>query len=299
MPHSTHQTLSYSIENSVAHVEIDRADSLNSLTREVFEDLVEVGLTLRDTAEIKAVVLSGRGRAFSAGLDFSEFARFAEVDSPAGDAAATSTITRGAEADAPPADSPAAGTPTKGAVEVGERLGAARALAQKAVHVWSLVPVPVIAAINGAALGGGMQIALGADIRVAHPESQFSMMEIKWGIIPDMCGTQILPRLVGPGRAKKLIMTGEAISGQDACEMGIVEELAEDPVDRALHLARDFADKSRPALVWAKSLVDMSYSADLPTGLDAEQTALAELLGSPEQREALESQLARLLRKRS
>src|SRR5699024_12704349 len=87
-----------------------------------------------------------------------------------------------------------------GAVELGPRRGSAGALAQKAVHIWSLVEVPVIAAIRGAALGGGMQITLGADMRVAAPDARLSLMELKWGIIPDMCGTQLLPRLVGPAQ---------------------------------------------------------------------------------------------------
>src|SRR5699024_10634450 len=121
MSQTTHSTVEYSIADGIAHVEIDRAEKLNSLTREVFEDLVEAGLALQEATEVKAVVLSGRGRAFSAGLDFTELSRIAE----------------------------------DGAVELGPRLGSARALAQKAVHIWSLVEVPVIAAIRGAALGGG------------------------------------------------------------------------------------------------------------------------------------------------
>lgn len=262
MPQAAHGTVVCTSRDGVAHVEIDRAEKLNSLTREVFEDLVEVGLELSADPEVRAVVLSGRGRAFSAGLDLSEMARIAE-----------------------------AGT---GVVDVGERLGAARALAQKAVHVWSLVEVPVIAAVLGPALGGGMQIALGADIRVASPDSQFSLMEIKWGIIPDMGGTQLLPRFVGPGMAKKLIVTGEAIGGVEAQRIGLVEELADDPVARALDLAADIAGKSRASLVWSKRLVDLSYAAPLEVGLDAEQEALAELLGSDEQRRVVEARLSQL-----
>lgn len=269
---STNGTLECTIDHGTAHVEIDRADKLNSLTREVFSDLVEVGLSLRDDATVSAVVLSGRGRAFSAGLDFSEFARLAEPGAAAGGEGS--------------------------AVVIGERLGAARALAQQAVHVWSLVEAPVIAAINGAALGGGFQIALGADIRIAAPDSQLSLLEVRWGIIPDMCGTQLLPRLVGPGMAKKLILTGEAVSGETALGIGLVEEVAEDPIARALDLARDIAAKSRAAVIRAKRLVDLAAEADLPTGLDAEQTALAELIGTDEQRQAVEAQLARLLAKR-
>ncbi|MGO2029205.1 MAG: enoyl-CoA hydratase-related protein, partial [Brevibacterium aurantiacum] len=208
MPHAAHSNVTYTIDRGVAHVEIDRAEKLNSLTREVFEDLVEVGLALRESTEVRAVVLSGRGRAFSAGLDFTEMSRLAE------DGTAT---TSAAEAGAGSAAA------TGGAVDVGERLGSARALAQKAVHVWSLIEVPVIAGIRGPALGGGMQIALGADIRIAGKDVQLSLMEIKWGIIPDMCGTQLLPRLVGPGMAKKLIATGEAIGAEEALRIGLVE----------------------------------------------------------------------------
>ena len=163
--------------------------------------------------------------------------------------------------------------------------------------MWSLIEVPVIAGIRGPALGGGMQIALGADIRIAGLDAQLSLMEIKWGIIPDMCGTQLLPRLVGPGTAKKLIATGEAIGAEEALRIGLVEEVAEDPVERALELAADIAGKSRSALVWAKKLVDLSYEADLATGLDAEQEALASLIGTDEQRQVVAERLARMAKK--
>lgn len=290
MPHAAHASLTYSIDQGVAHVEIDRAEKLNSLTREVFEDLVEVGLALKGSDEVRAVVLSGRGRAFSAGLDLTEMSRLAGEGTPTTAAAgAGSTSTAEVDAKAP--------SSADDAVDVGERLGAARALAQKAVHVWSLIEVPVIAAVRGPALGGGMQITLGADIRIAGTDAQLSLMEIKWGIIPDMCGTQILPRLVGPGMAKKLIATGEAIGSEEALRIGLVEELADDPVGRALELATDIAGKSRSALVWAKKLVDLSYEADLTTGLDAEQEALASLIGTDEQRRVVEERLARMAKR--
>lgn len=283
MPETTHSTVVYSITEGIAHVEIDRADKLNSLTREVFEDLVEAGLALKDSSEVKAVVLSGRGRAFSAGLDFTELARIAEAG-----AATRSTSEEEAEtgSGAKSADSVAS------VVEVGTRLGSARALAQKAVHVWSLVEVPVIAAVRGAALGGGLQIALGADMRVAGPDAKLSLMELNWGIIPDMCGTQLLPRLVGPAQAKKLIVTADTIGAEEALRIGLVDEVAEDPLARALELAGQIAGQSRSALVWAKRLVDLSYESDLSTGLDAEQEALAALLGTDEQKQVVATRLA-------
>jgi len=152
--------------------------------------------------------------------------------------------------------------------------------------------VPVIAAIRGAALGGGMQIALGADMRIAGHDAQLSLMEIKWGIIPDMCGSQLLPRLVGPAMAKKLIVTGDAVDAATAERIGLVEELAEDPVARALELAAQIAGRSRSALVWSKRLVDLSYDAEFSVGLDAEQEALASLLGTAEQKAVVAERLA-------
>ncbi len=285
MSETTNSTVVCSIADGVAHVEIDRADKLNSLTREVFEDLVEAGLALKDSSEVKAVVLSGRGRAFSAGLDFTELARIAEAG------AATRSSAEEAAAEKAAGESGGADS-VASAVDIGERLGSARALAQKAVHVWSLVEVPVIAAVRGAALGGGLQIALGADMRVAGPDAKLSLMELNWGIIPDMCGTQLLPRLVGPAQAKKLIVTADTVGAEEALRIGLVEEVAEDPLARALELAGQIAGQSRSALVWAKRLVDLSYDSDLGTGLDAEQEALAALLGTDEQKQVVATRLA-------
>ena len=302
MPHAAHAHVTYAIDRGIAHVEIDRAEKLNSLTREVFEDLVEVGLALKGSDTVRAVVLSGRGRAFSAGLDFTEMSRIAEEGTATTSTAeasegTTSTAEAGAGSESATQAGAGSASSAESVVDVGQRLGSASALAQKAVHVWSLIEVPVIAGIRGPALGGGMQIALGADIRVAGPDAQLSLMEIKWGIIPDMCGTQILPRLVGPGMAKKLIVTGEAIGAEEALRIGLVEELADDPVGRALELAADIAGKSRSALVWAKRLVDLSYEADFAAGLDAEQEALASLIGTDEQRRVVEERLAGMARR--
>ena len=285
MSETTNSTVVCSIADGVAHVEIDRADKLNSLTREVFEDLVEAGLALKDSSEVKAVVLSCRGRAFSAGLDFTELARIAEAG------AATRSSAEEAAAEKAAGESGGADS-VASAVDIGERLGSARALAQKAVHVWSLVEVPVIAAVRGAALGGGLQIALGADMRVAGPDAKLSLMELNWGIIPDMCGTQLLPRLVGPAQAKKLIVTADTVGAEEALRIGLVEEVAEDPLARALELAGQIAGQSRSALVWAKRLVDLSYDSYLSTGLDAEQEALAALLGTDEQKQVVATRLA-------
>lgn len=129
-------------------------------------------------------------------------------------------------------------------------------------------------------------------MRVAAPDAKLSLMELKWGIIPDMCGTQLLPRLVGPAQAKKLIVTAEAIGAEEALRIGVVEEIVEDPVARARELAGQIAGQSRSALVWAKRLVDLSYDSELSAGLDAEQEALSQLLGTDEQKQVVAQRLA-------
>lgn len=260
---ATNGHVTLTIEDRLAHVEINRPETLNSLTREVFEDLTELGQRLMDDSEVACVVLTGAGRAFCAGLDLGEFDRMKSGEK----------------------------TPL---VSQGDRLGSARALAQKAVHVWSLLEVPVIAGVHGVAFGGGLQIALGADVRIMAPDTKVSMMEINWGLAPDMGGTQLLPRLVGPAQAKYLTITGTVISGARCGEIGMAEEVTEDAVDRALELGREVADKSRNALVWAKQLIDLSETSALAEGLDAEQEAITELMGSAEQLEAVDKRMAEL-----
>lgn len=260
---ASHGHVTLTIEDRLAHVQINRPEKLNSLTREVFTDIVELGQQLMDRRDIACVVLTGAGRAFCAGLDLGAFNEM-----------------KAGERDP--------------VVALGDRMGSARALAQKAVHVWSLLEVPVIAGVHGVSFGGGLQLALGADIRVMAPDTKVSMMEVNWGLIPDMTGTQILPRLVGPSQAKYLTFTGEIISGTRCGEIGLADEVTENAVDRALELGREIADKSRTALVWAKKLIDMSDSASLEEGFDAEQEAIVELMGSAEQIEAVDKRMALL-----
>ncbi|GAA2007056.1 enoyl-CoA hydratase-related protein [Brevibacterium samyangense] len=263
---ATHGTVVLDIDDGLAHVRLNRPDSLNSLTREVFEDLVEIGTSLLDAPTVNAVVLSGEGRAFCAGLDLGEFQRMKTGEKVGG---------------------------TKNVVAQGEPLGAAKAIAQKAVHVWSLVPVPVIAGVTGVAFGGGLQVALGADVRIVARDAKLSMMELNWGLAPDMGGTQLLPRLVGPAQAKLLVFTGKVIDGERAERIGLADEIAEDPVARALEIGRDLAERSRTALVRAKELVDLAGSgASLAEGFAREQEVIAELMGSPEQIAAVEKRQA-------
>ncbi|WP_084499565.1 enoyl-CoA hydratase-related protein [Brevibacterium album] len=245
----------------VAHVVLDRPDTMNSVTPDVMRDLIAAGRELSTDATVNAVVLRGEGRAFCAGLDMGQFKRLAE-----GGAAGE------------PEDAPTV----------------SKALAQQAVEIWSHVPVPVIACLHGPVLGAGFQFALGADIRISSPDARLGLMEVVWGIVPDMLGTQLLPRLVGPSKAKHLIFTSDMISGEQALAWGVVDEVAQDPLVRAHALAAQIADQSRPALVAAKRLVDLSAHASLADGAAAEQEQLSTLKGTDEQRAAIAKRMAHL-----
>lgn len=249
----------HEVSGGVAHVQLNRPERLNSLDPEMFKALVGVGRRVLDRQDVSVVVLSGTGRAFCAGLDFSQF-----------------DAMRSGNAEI---------------VTGGERLGSAMALAQQAVHVWSLLPQPVIAGVHGYALGGGLQVALGADIRIVSPTTKLSVMEIQWGLIPDMAGTQLLPELVGRDIAKDLTFTGRTILGTEAQSIGLATRVTEDPVAGALDLAHEMASHSASALRQAKRLLDMAGRVSLSEGLDAEQEALHALMGSEEQAAVVEKRL--------
>lgn len=255
-------TVTLTVEDRLAHVEFNRPDTLNSLTQEMFADLVDAGRYVETNRDVAAVVITGKGAGFCSGLDMGEFKKMATGE-------ARATVER-------------------------DGVGPAKALAQQAVFVWQQVEAPVIAGIQKVAFGGGLQIALGADLRIAQPDAKLSMMEINWGIVPDMCGTQLLPRVVGAGNAKRMIFTGDVISGQRAFDMGLVDEVAEDANARALELGRELAEKSRSALAQAKMLVDMSGRASLSDAFAAEQRAIRSLIGGEEQAEAVRKRMQKL-----
>lgn len=250
------------VRDGVADVRLSRPDKLNALDTPMFEALIRTGQELAGRADVRAVVLSGEGRGFCAGLDFGRFASMHEGSY---------------------AELAGRGRPP---------LGAARATGQKAAHVWAVVPVPVIAAVHGVALGGGLQIALGADLRVVAPDAVLGVLEIEWGLVPDMTGSQLLPELVGRGRAKELTFTGRRFDGVEAYRIGLATELHDDPRARSLQLAGQLAARSRSALVEAKRLLDLAGRVPLDEGLEAEQQALARLQGTEEQRRIVTDRLA-------
>jgi enoyl-CoA hydratase/carnithine racemase len=249
----------------VADVRLNRPDKLNALDSEMFVALVDAGATLAADPSVRAVVLSGEGRAFCAGLDFSGFLAMAgRREGGSGSAGGPDDIGAVARTD-----------------------GRITHLGQQACHCWSEVPAPVIAAVWGHCLGGGLQIALGTDIRIVHPDTKLSVLEIRWGLTPDMTGTATLPGLVGPDVAKELTWTGRTVTGSEAVSLGLATRLADDPLAAALDLARDLAAKSPHAVRGAKRLIDGSRGRDLAEQYALERETIGSLVGTPNQVEAV------------
>lgn len=241
-----------SIAQGIADVRLNRPDKMNALDGAMFEALVETGRGLGSERGLRAVVLSGEGRAFCAGLDIASFLR---------GGGGRSFFERGA------------GSPAN--------------FAQSAAWVWTELPVPVIAAIHGVAFGGGLQIALATDIRLVAPDARLSVMEIKWGLIPDMSGSQTLRRLVRLDVAKELTFTGRIVSGNEAAALGLATHVSDTPREAALELAHEIASKSPSAIRAGKQLLDASGLLDLEAGLRLEERLQSSLLGKPNQIESV------------
>src|SRR3954471_3062092 len=256
----------YTVEGGVADVRLNRPDKINALDGAMFSAIVEAGESLKADRSVRAVVLSGEGRGFCAGLDFGSFQAMAGN----GDA---SPRQEGGE---------------RPAVDFGPPTGIANR-GQMAAYVWQELDVPVIAALHGVALGGGFQIALGADIRIIAPDARMSVLEIRWGLIPDMTGTQMLPRLVGLDVAKELTFTGRMVSGEEAVKIGLATRLSDNPRDDALALAADIAGKSPQAVAGAKQLLNMAGFVSLGDGFKAEERTIRSLIGSANQVEAVKA----------
>lgn len=260
------------VVDGVADVRLNRPDKLNALDVPMFRAIATTAERLAGDASIRAVVLSGEGRAFCAGLDFWGFLAMAGTDDTAeGEAGSGGGI----------------GGVGEGLAELGRTDGRITHLAQQVAHCWSELPVPVIAAVSGACLGGGLQIALGADLRIVHPEAKLSVLEIRWGLTPDMTITATLPRLVGIDVAKELTWTGRMLSGEEAHRLGLATRLSPDPRADALALAREIAGKSPDAVRGAKRLLDQSGQVPLADQYASERSTIASLIGRPNQVEAV------------
>jgi len=271
------------IEGGVGHVRLNRPDKLNALDPAMFRGIVEAGEALKGQRSVRAVVVSGEGRGFCAGLDFASFqAMAAEGNGPAGGARGPAGAGGGAAAAGEPGEPAVAG-----AAEMASTGGRITHLGQQASWVWTELAVPVIAAVHGVALGGGLQVALGADIRIVAPGARLSVLEVRWGLTPDMTATWFLPRLVGPDVAKELTFTGRMVSGEEAVRIGLATRVSDDPVAAALDLAAEIAAKSPLAVRGAKRLIDASIGRGAADQFADERVTIAALMGTPDQVEAV------------
>ncbi len=259
---SSGERVSVEISGGIAEIRLDRPDKLNALDPRMFSALSEAGERMRRAQGLRVVVLHGAGRGFCAGLDMSTFAGMAG----GGDADLSDLAAR--------------------------THGLANAF-QHAAYVWRELPVPVIAAIHGVALGGGLQIALGADIRYVAPDAKLSILEIKWGLVPDMAGIALMRELARADVIRELALTGRVFSGVEAVNLGFATRACADPLAQARETASEIASRSPDAVRALKRLLNRSTDDAAAAILIAESREQGALIGSPNQVEAVKAGLER------
>ena len=249
------------IQNGIADVRLNREEKYNALSQDMFDAIIEAGQALASADDVSAVVLSGNGRGFCAGLDMASFASMS--DGPRKPKYDTDSLL--AKDERP------------------------ENRAQRPAMVWKQLPMPVISSLHGVVFGGGCQIALGTDIRIAAPDIKMSIMEIKWGLVPDMSITQTLRDIMPMDVAKELTFTGRILNGEQAKEVGLVTRVANDPLAAAMELAEEIAGKNPDAVRAGKALYEQAWHADARTGLELEAALQAQLIGTANQIEAVKA----------
>ncbi|QFU75614.1 crotonase/enoyl-CoA hydratase family protein [Halioglobus maricola] len=240
------------IQNHVADVRLNRPEKMNALSWDMFDAITSAAKELASNRDVRAIVLSGEGKGFCAGMDLENFGAGLGQD-PFGEG----------------------------------RGGFTPNYYQEPAYLWKAIPAPVICALHGAAYGGGFQIAMGADIRIAHPGTKLSLMEIKWGMIPDMSASQTLRDLVRVDVAKELAFTGRVLQGPEALDLGLVTRLSETPYDDARALAENIASKNPDAVARSKYMFETTWRGDSVDGLAAEERLQGPILGQSNQVESV------------
>tara|TARA_B100001750_G_C15418173_1_gene551464 strand:+ start:319 stop:1116 length:798 start_codon:yes stop_codon:yes gene_type:complete len=244
-------------DNGVAQVRFTRGDKMNALDGAQFEAVLEAGQALREMKGLRVAVLSGEGRAFCAGLDLSSMA---------------------------------AGGSNPQAKLVDRTHGNANR-AQEAAMTWRKCPVPVIAAVHGVCFGGGLQIASGADIRVVHPATRMAVMEMKWGLVPDMGGYALWRGLVRDDTLRELTYTNREFSGEEALGLGFATMIDDDPLARATALAETIANKNPDAIRGSKRLFKVMQEEGEDAILLAESREQDGIMRTPNQVEAVMAEM--------
>jgi len=261
-----------SVDAGVADVRLNRPDKRNALDGAMFMALAEAGERMKTEPGLRCVVLSGEGPSFCAGLDFGSFQQMSDGDRPESASAESGR----------PAGNP--GSMVDGRITH---------LGQQVAWVWQEVPVPVIAAVHGHALGGGIQIALGADVRIVHPDAQLSVREVHWGLVPDMTGTLALSRLVRPDVAKELTFTARMVTGSEALALGLATRLSDTPREDALAMAAEIAGRSPEAVRGAKALFNRLLGEGAAEQFAEERRVIGGLIGTPNQVESITANFER------
>lgn len=241
------------IGDQIARVRMTRAEAHNGVDFEMISALTDAARTLRRERRLRAVILSGDGPSFCAGLDVKNVL----------------------------------GRPAKALLALSTLYSPVRNRFQKVNLIWRQLPMPVIAAIHGNCFGAGIQLALGADFRIATPDARLSVMESKWGLVPDMGGAALLRELVGIDQAKLLTYTGRIVSGEEGHALGLVTQLADDPIAAAEALAAEIATRSPDAVAMGKFLLQRAWHGSESEALAAERRAQRRLVGRANQRVAI------------
>lgn len=249
----TDERVSISVQDTIADVRLNRPDKMNAIDPAMFTALSKASAAVAARSDVRVVVLSGNGRGFCAGLDLASLA---------------------------------GGIPES----LRKRTHGIANVFQNAAWGWRSLAVPVIAAIHGVAFGGGLQIALGADIRVVAPDAKLAVMEARWGLVPDMAGIALLRGLVRDDVARELTYTARQVTGAEAVELGLATRTADDPRAAALDLARQIAGGSPRAARAAKRLFALSRDAGAGELLVAESVEQEQLLAGPDVTEILTAQ---------
>jgi enoyl-CoA hydratase/carnithine racemase len=248
-------------ENHIAEVRLTRADKMNAVDQKMIDAIIAAGHEVA-ASDARVAVISGQGKAFCAGVDITGLSGMMGKD---------------------PAEALMPRTHGDGTTNQW----------QEVAMIWSRLEIPVIAAIHGVCFGAGIQLALGCDIRIAAPGTKFAVMEMKWGIVPDMGGMVLLPKLVRSDVLRRLTYTAEPVDSAQAERWGLITEIADDPRGSALALAETIAGKSPSAIRAAKQLISIAESADESTVLEAESRLQSNLIGKPEQMEVIAAQFGK------
>ena len=248
--------ITVTIENGVADMRLSRPEKMNSLDRGMWDAMIETAERLDADRAVRVIVLSGEGKAFCAGLDMSEFQSMLEGGG----------------------DQP---------LPIAPRTHGDANKMQYAMLAWRRHRVPVIVAAHGVAVGGGLQLMASADISYVHPETKMSVLEAKWGLIPDIGATNMAPFRIREDIVRELTYTARMFSGVEAQGYGFATHVSETPLEDAMKLAREIAGRSPDAVQRAKKLINAMQAKTPSEMLQLESDLQSEIIGKPNQIEAI------------